>query len=130
MSDVMEELNYDKFFLAAFPKLKKLNLNAHRIRNLNNYIYYNSEGLEGVKIFNKDKYKIPKIGEAYVIPVDDRYNINFNQSAENERRAYQEMYNWYENILTRELKKHNLKYERVEIKPKSAERKKPRTPGK
>ena len=104
MGDIIEKLNYDKFFMDAFPVLKKLNLNKHEIKGLDNYVYYNSENLKNINTFFKDNYKIPRIGEDYLVPINDRYNINFNQSAEIERKSYDSMYNWYENILTRELK--------------------------
>ena len=113
---MLEKLNYDQFFLRAYPNLKKLDLTAHQIAGINTSLYYDSENSAVQHTFIKDQYQTPQLGLEYLTPIFDRYNINFRQLPAAVGFSKAGIYNWYENTLTQEFKKQNLKYARVEIK--------------
>ena len=116
MSDILEKLNLDHFFLKAFPELAKLNLRPSNMAGDSEAIYYNRADRQAIHISVKNKHKPPVLGQEYLTPINDPYNINFKQSPAPVGRAQAQIYNWYERILPQEFKKHNIKYDRIEIK--------------
>ena len=105
----LHQLEYDKLILPHLRGIKKFALNNGTV------IYYNSENRKRNHVFRKSDYQAPALGQTYITPTQDRYNINFARHRTGKFVGYHKMHNWYEKTLRQELKKYQLGVERVPI---------------
>ena len=109
IDQLFHQLDYDKLILKHFPALKKLILNNGEL------IYYNSKNKLFNHVYRKSDYQAPELGQTYITPTKDRFNINFASHKTGQYAGYRQMHDWYEKTLYQELKKHKLGVERVPI---------------
>ena len=79
-------------FLGAFPHINKIKLNPNPYGDLGDHVYYNSADSSAINTFVRSNFQPPVIGKEYLLPITDRYNINFQHSPRIERFSRQQIY--------------------------------------
>ena len=116
LDQVWHAFNYDKLLLPYFPAIKKLVLTTPcSARPRVSAVYYNSADERFNCRFERKNYQPPELGQAYVTPARDRFNINFANSPGESYAAHNRMYNWYEKTLKQEIEKYGLTVEKIPI---------------